>query len=449
MPTIQDLMGRGPVRVILDDGRALQFRYLGYGGLAMLPWNRAEASGEDAVCRFLAGELADPSLGSNEFRALSDADYLRVLTEYASAELGGEVRQDNRETATDSFQALAGAVRVDHLETAKAARDAMLSAAKVRLEPLTSEFKRIAASMGDQNRSDWVRIANDVAGVGSLFSAKDTYRAMLTSDVANATHLIQSFSGGVLDEIQKASKAITAVAIPKIDFKSLLPDFRSAELFKQFQAIVEHQEQIRKGREKLDASDLTFANHLWEDETLVELAKLPAGNAPKVGRLIVAETRERGFEQQLLGLLLEVTFAAHRHKIVRQAMVAHRRRMYHVSVPTLFAQIEGIVTDTLVHLGTVIRVGRKVRHSTKTRLNKNGVQMPVELKGLHDKTLELNMGNDPTFSAVGEYLVSRICSTRNGALHGTDVDYGTAEESARAVLVLAVVLQLAKQSMES
>jgi hypothetical protein len=161
----------------------------------------------------------------------------------------------------------------------------------------------------------------------------------------------------------------------------------------------------------------------------------PEVRGAAVTNRLFAITRGQGFEDVLLDLCRQTPLLQRRWPILRDALAAHRRREYNLSVPVLMAQVEGMIGDALVLRSTARKVGAKffeLDSCDQVRLDKKG--NPVELRGLGMKLKRFPAGSFELIDDLVAYTVSRFPDRRNSVLHGSDVRYGRAKLSTQLLL---------------
>jgi hypothetical protein len=159
------------------------------------------------------------------------------------------------------------------------------------------------------------------------------------------------------------------------------------------------------------------------------------------------ETRSSSFEQQLQELFQQSSVLRRRWHIVHQVIKAHRRREYTLAIPTLLAQVEGVITDALIMNGLV---GPKVPKDPKNphklylkelngtlKLGRDG--KPIEATGLGKLIDHSKWQQDPALQGVAELITTRLSGDRNAILHGRSSNYGTAKLTNQGLLLLMVL----------
>jgi hypothetical protein len=214
------------------------------------------------------------------------------------------------------------------------------------------------------------------------------------------------------------------------------------------------QERIAKlpeGEKALEDAGYSFTKERWEIGFLVDLADAePAEREQAVDEALLTYTRGPEFTSELMHYVDGSSASKHRYRVIERAIRAHREADYLVSIPLLFAQIEGVVSDFLMlkNCAAVLN-GRlyKLDMSGSPQLDKHG--KPQEFTGLHSKAGRLaTVGADDEMRAVAEHLTNIVVPERNPILHGTDVAYDSAKRSTQGALLL-LILCSAVHSLEN
>lgn len=140
------------------------------------------------------------------------------------------------------------------------------------------------------------------------------------------------------------------------------------------------------------------------------------------------KTCDSSFEANVWQIFTGTTTLKDRFKNIQEALEAHRRGQFTLSVPALVAQLEGIITDMLVLRGLVFRDGSKARRSDN-RSELTGLKGKIDLYALQFQ-------NVPPVNRVREFIVERIVPDRNYMQHGVPNDKYTADVSTHLLVLL-------------
>lgn len=289
--------------------------------------------------------------------------------------------------------------------------------------------------------------------------------------------MIEQLTGGFAAQLQQSvdrlieqqtllSQSLQQMIVPSIrtdlllgqlDFGRFVPVLDSWSLIQRW-GILETLDQVRADRRAalLLEADLEFLNDLVDeaiDEAIDDAAFTDQQHRRTyVGRLLRDETASEAFWHQLELALTDSPRARRRLAIVRAAHRAHRARQYELSVPTLYAQVEGLLADCLCEAGE-IRWSRKRRHwividplTGKDRMVKRkGEDQPDTVGGLERLTAIARGQKSVAATRTVTQLREGIASTRNQVMHGTKTNYATARNSSRLLLIALILAQQLRQ----
>ncbi len=241
---------------------------------------------------------------------------------------------------------------------------------------------------------------------------------------------------------QLLNDAITSIAqMPRLNFT--LPKVLTQQLFAGLPDFTEWESLIKESQESNQAfhqAGYSFTNHLVSYSSVRRFAAINAQvRSAVITNSMASETRSKEFEERLHQLFQQSSVLRRRWKIVAQAIRAHRRRDYCVSVPPLLAQVEGIIGDALILKKLVHREGNELflKENGKFKLNKKGERLNAN--GLNSLINHSKWRNHATLQGVAELITSQLAKERNGIMHGRRVDYGTAKLSVQGLLLLLVL----------
>lgn len=209
------------------------------------------------------------------------------------------------------------------------------------------------------------------------------------------------------------------------------------------EGLFEMMEDAREGGEALAASEYGFADHMWNSVWLASFADIhPKVRNAVVTRKLAAFTSSDAFAGPLLKDISASRMLRRRSRVVERALEAHRRREYELSIPPLFAQIEGAVGDAMFLKDLVVKEGNSyylVGPDGLPKTNKNGKRLPAIT--LSPAVRDANLDENEDLAGASEFLSGVLVQRRNDVLHGRDVGYGKAKLSVQALLVLAVLAE--------
>jgi hypothetical protein len=194
----------------------------------------------------------------------------------------------------------------------------------------------------------------------------------------------------------------------------------------------------------LDFDELAFS-------FLYDLAQVKQIN-PKVQNAVITRkllvfTCSQDFESDLRDNFQNSFVLKRRWRIIEIALAAHRRREYLLSIPPLFAQLEGTYTDLLILKEMAIRGLEKKGNKSRKKLfvaeggkyKLNSDKKRIKLDGLGQLVTQTSLKDDPDFKRVADCLSNQLAPKRNGILHGRVTAYEKAKYSVQALLLLLVL----------
>jgi hypothetical protein len=267
-----------------------------------------------------------------------------------------------------------------------------------------------------------------------------------------------------ISEIQRALAPVKALQdqiaayqrkIVKLDY--VLP--KPGKIFSALTRIPEWTEVVRKidlWRKELDEGELTLKEAGFGFMLAVlsirgvreAKTSTPGRSSIELTSQFLALTRSAKFADDLIKELSVSEYGRRRGKIVKQALAAHQRRHYCVSVPVLTAQLEGVLTDLLGLAGAYVRHGGQwvLKDGAKPKLNKSG---KPETESLHNKLARNEAALSDRVKLMREAMLQdvfdsgmgrkKLSDSRNEVMHGQSVRYGTAKLSTQLVLALYVL----------
>lgn len=163
------------------------------------------------------------------------------------------------------------------------------------------------------------------------------------------------------------------------------------------------------------------------EEILHDYDEHGAGVAgPKAERLLL-EHYDAEVVGDMLGEWGQNPLLARRLTVLRQVVLAHQGCQYALSVPTILAQIEGLIADGFKHHGRM-SVSDYKAYVEKLLESENAVMTDPMAKEFILKTVLVSFQH-------GEAIPSSL--SRHAILHGADSEYGTATNSLKALLLFS------------
>jgi len=272
-----------------------------------------------------------------------------------------------------------------------------------------------------------------LAALGRALSTDALRSAVLA--VEEQGRLIREFAAAASRQLEEISRSMT-VAIPSFDLVRSLPSAQGI-----VQVWQTHRLAIERGERALDEEGFSFAKSVVGVELAVALAGIPEQvRGAHATNQLLAFTKSQQFRAALEDRATASDVSRRRWTILERAHAAHSSRNYVLSVPALFAQVEGMFTDSMIINGLAeIRNGRvyALDAAGNPKLDRRG--RPEALSGLGRKTKHSPYQNHPVLSDVVGVLVQALTGKRNGVLHGSDTAYGRAKLSTQLMLLVFVL----------
>ncbi len=182
-----------------------------------------------------------------------------------------------------------------------------------------------------------------------------------------------------------------------------------------------------EGKRFLDIHGYGFAIGDWGISTLRQIAR-DKPDSRELHRAFLSLTRSHSFSERFLRHFEADGRLRRRYSVMAAALEAHVARSYALSVPVLYAQLEGVLTDLLVSEGLARqRCARAYKAKGK------------ELRGLRSKARRYGERETILREFVTAGVLEEISPDRNAVLHGMKVGYTQAHRSARLLLLVDIL----------
>lgn len=242
--------------------------------------------------------------------------------------------------------------------------------------------------------------------------------------------------------ISSLSNAL-ASSLPKLDISTTL--LNTKQFFAGLPDLTELGKILKEAEEGGEAFKNAGFSFITVDYVSLSTVRRYASISQKVRSAAItnrlaADTRGSEFEQKLGELFNQSSVLRRRWPIVSQAIKAHRRREYNISVPALLAQVEGVIGDALILNGLIISKGHKLYakgSNGKAQLDKKGV--PIEVRGVGTLIQRSTWQTHPALQGVADLITNQLAGERNPILHGRRTNYGVARLSVQGLLLLFVL----------
>lgn len=372
---------RTPIDVRLDGGEQLSLRVLSLGDAEALA-ARASLGAVEFTVLTLAHQSLSPSPVEVRLRALPRPTVLRVARTWAA-------EHQNLSVSPGEIRRFADFKR--------------LSLAKVDewQQPIRALEARLAAQFAPHRKLDQsMRIQEQLQKIA-------------------ATAAVVKRAADSLREVGASFAQTFRTALP--DPKVLAEAFREAD----------------EGKAHLDRHGYGFAIGEWGIVSLRRVAR-EKPSSREVHSAFLAFTRGDRFRRRFLGRFESNRPLSRRHSVVEAALQAHVDRAYALSIPVLYAQLEGVLTDLLVSQGLAVTRGTKAYKLTGG-----------ELYGLGPKTKKYAERQADFGAFVTASILEALSPDRNAVLHGMKISYARAKTSARLLLLVDTLAAMIKRQRAS
>jgi hypothetical protein len=233
----------------------------------------------------------------------------------------------------------------------------------------------------------------------------------------------------MISPINNLSSGMTQ-ALRAFNVNKLIPN----ETFKVFEEIKESVRKFGDSTEKFKTImlELGYPPHgnlypyeiitiveLYENNTDIDFVKR------EVSKLMLEKYDEEVLSEMLISWKNE-TWSNKRNHLLEEIIHCHNMKMYNMSVPVILAQIEGLIAEGFNHEGMMN--GRKMREYLERLLYRKS-------QFSFDETVQ-NFYLNVVLVAFEHGKPINSFMSRNAIMHGADTNYGTAENSLKAILLL-------------
>ena len=201
-----------------------------------------------------------------------------------------------------------------------------------------------------------------------------------------------------------------------------------------------------KAIEALDETGFGFLADYWYDDDLAMFLGMDKVD-PRVRHAVMTKrllslTNSSEFRMTVEKDCATTSLLRRRWKVLDAALHAHGERAYCLSIPPLYAQVEGMFTDALLLKGAVVHQNGKLyaRKNGRLKLNKKG--KPIEVHGLKQAIYNCDLTALPLLEPMGDALMNQLFADRDGVMHGRKTDYDQAKRSVTLVLAASILATL-------
>ena len=234
---------------------------------------------------------------------------------------------------------------------------------------------------------------------------------------------------GVLRNVGEADQAVTGEVA-----QASTGEANQASTGEADQALTEEADQV------LTESGFGFTKHLWTTPFINGLISIdPKAQRDFVTNKMQSFTCSGPFNEEIQSLFQKSPILKPRQKVISQALSAHIRGEYFISIPALLAQVEGIIADELILKNLVSMYKGKLYLIVDGafKLDRNGKK--IEASGLKKLIDHSQFKTHEVLQGVAEIITASIMGDRNEVLHGRNMTYGTAQLSTQALFILLIL----------
>lgn len=414
-----------------------------------MSWLDQEPTKDLPAREFIIGliytHLLIPKLDTEEIRNWEDKELSFVAARWLRSQHEESILSD-----TASFEELKEAIYTYHnaltAETRKQLRD--LFASQKHL--IDSVSKAISPSFYSASSG----FTSSIARLGSTINLSPLVDNILSPQAS----LAQQFSVGISDTLvqlsnifqkvfastQLISRAYDALALSFPHFDITSSFLNTAQFFAGLPDLTELDALLKEAEEGNDAFKKAGYSFIMSDYISVTAARRFASINPKVRSAVItsqlaAETRKPEFEQKLKQLFEQSSVLHRRWPIISQAIKAHRRHEYNISIPPILAQVEGVIGDALILNGLVASKGHQLYEKKNGKLKLDKKNKPIAIHGVGILIQRSSWQTHPALQGVADLITTQLAGERNHILHGRKTNYGAAKLSVQGLLLLLVL----------
>lgn len=328
-------------------------------------------------------------------------------------------------SVTSAFDSLSKAYDLSRMGVFLEAHRSALEATARLQTPILSNLGVFQGTANQESAlsSMIAQLSSASVGVGSV--------ASFTSAIGGLQSSISQIAASARS-IGSAIQTAFATAIPRFPVGTILPNLPDLT------TLAPGLDRARRAYTALDEGGFSFTGHLWNWSFFLSFAN--AGTkvtGAAVTTRMLRYTQGTAFKQGLQDTIEGSTVLRRRWGIIGPALAAHARREYHLAIPTLLAQLEGVIGDALILKGSVRIKGHKLIErlpNGRDKLDRNGDL--VVIRGL-DRLVRISpfLQHD-ALDLAADLILNSIAKDRNAILHGRSTNYGKAKFSTQLVLMI-------------
>lgn len=386
---------------------------------------KQELDNRDFAEKVLHNQLVQPKFNIKDLRSIGDETLVRIAEQWIKEEWdikqGGPERIVSLEQFHDVVVKYISQVDIEITEGTKALGLLLREAVRVSSDNVATTFSKAQQYMEALFKSDAYAAAINAALESALKGINESAERLAAS-FSIVSENMQQITSQIMRQVE--------LAIPQV-----------GELFSQLPDIAQQIRQWELAEEALTETGFEYTFHFLSGSFLAKLARVsPPLRKVVVSRNMLELTRSEVFTLKVENLFCKSSLLEPRKKIVMQALGAHRRREYYISIPVLIAQVEGIIGDIFILKDIAVRKGHKLYQrdiNGQIKTDKKGE--PIEISGLGTLVTRSKIREKEVFEFVVGQFVDNLVGERHAILHGRKTNYGKAKLSTQTILLLFVL----------
>lgn len=145
-----------------------------------------------------------------------------------------------------------------------------------------------------------------------------------------------------------------------------------------------------------------------------------------VTRMLYSNTKKKLYREMVQNSFTESPKIMKRENAIIQAYNAHCKSEFYLSIPVFLAQIEGMISDYLVH--------SKICNRDDYIIHKKGLERKIIKSEIKNK--------EDMYANIYERVTNYIVDSRNAIMHGNNANYSSAKLSTELLLILLYLTTL-------
>ena len=160
---------------------------------------------------------------------------------------------------------------------------------------------------------------------------------------------------------------------------------------------------------------------------------------------ILSVISSKNFQKSLIHSYNDSTLNIDRLSLIEEALELHNNEYYAGSICLLYGQFEGVITESFIKVEYIFEDDGKVKAigTNGKKCTLNGLVAKIDHGIARNDKLNIFYKKVKNHELVKDDKEQTISKTRNGILHGSNVNFNTEERSAQLILWLySIILQV-------